>query len=457
MRSIYDFTTWAPLVELMRAGGGPAEGGYVAGYVGRGSWSVPVSEHQWEAELAATERVTGALAEAGLDQISFVLEESALHLITFGPAVEASTGANPGALILADGAVPEPWRRLPRPSDDAPVAASADPGLLESTLRSRLAAAVAGEQSLGGAAASSPPAASSPVAASEGEIASAEERLGVVLPDELKAVYRVFRGGWQDFGEDEEAAERWYDALRLELTPITEIYLAEPSTRPCEWEFAAMEAAVTGPDDAVQGLVGSAGWIVFAENGGGDRYAIDLTPGPRGHRGQVILIGHEENVGAELIADSLTDLLVHRREHEQPRSRADRAPAVAHVNRASVTSIEAAAHPDLEVLSIGVWSGEPFRLGPVMGLPRLRTLSAYPGTLADPMEIAGLTGLEYLELTPEDWRVLLDAGAVPGGLAAAGIEHGNRNPLAIMELANELLALRGRPLITSTVVAVSPS
>jgi hypothetical protein len=84
---------------------------------------------------------------------------------------------------------------------------------------------------------------------------------------------------------------------------------------------------------------------------------------------------------------------------------------------------------------------------------RLRTLTAYPGTLADPLEITRLTGLEFLELGPDEWRVLLDAGAVPRNLSAAAIEvHGNRHPLPIVALANEILALWDRPPITRTVV-----
>jgi hypothetical protein len=141
---------------------------------------------------------------------------------------------------------------------------------------------------------------------------------------------------------------------------------------------------------------------------------------------------------------------VHQRMEDGRGPRGDRPPSVAHVNRVSLTSIEAAAHPALEVLNIGVWAGEPFHLAPVVELPRLRTLTAYPGTLADPLEIAGLTGLEYLELGPEQWRVLLDAGAVPSTLAAAAIVvHGDQHPLAIAALANELLALRDRPLGTA--------
>src|SRR5258707_1566692 len=98
---------------------------------------------------------------------------------------------------------------------------------------------------------------------------------------------------------------------------------------------------------------------------------------------------------------------------------------------------------------MGFGDDEPLSLTLVTGLPHLRTLSAYPGTLADPLEIAKLTGLEFLELGPEEWRVLLDAGALPRSLSAAAIEvHGDRHPLPIVDIANELLALWDRPPIT---------
>jgi hypothetical protein len=83
----------------------------------------------------------------------------------------------------------------------------------------------------------------------------------------------------------------------------------------------------------------------------------------------------------------------------------------------------------------------------------LRTLTAYPGTLADALQIAKLTGPEFLNLGPEEWRVLLDAGAVPRSLSAAAITvHGNRHPLPVVAVANELLALRDRPPIIQTIL-----
>lgn len=237
------------------------------------------------------------------------------------------------------------------------------------------------------------------------------------------------------------------------MLPLEDVYIADPPSRPCPWRFAAQEAVVTPPGAAVQGLVGSSGWIAFGDNGGGDRIAIDLTPGPGGHLGQIIMLSHEESIGADLLADSLTDLVANGRGDPHSDHRGDGTPAVARINVMDLTSVQAAAHPDLEVLSIGVWEGEPLSLAPLAGLPRLRTLTAYPGTLADPLEIAKLTGLEFLELGPDEWRVLLDAGAVPRTLSAAGIEvHGDQHALPIVSLANELLALWDRPPITQTVL-----
>lgn len=450
MSSLRDFTTWQPLLRLLRVAHTEtltAPGGHVAGQISPGAWSVPLPHRPpqpWRAsqssdaqeQFDAVGRIVEALKEDGSDGVSFVVEAVSapggvrLHLIDLGSSAERGVAtAHPGTLLLADGALPEPVRRLPEPVPGAVPAPSANVELLQGTLRERLPDAVG---------------------ASEEEIAAVEARLGVPLPTELRALYQVVRGRYEDWEDYREP----YDTIGCELLPLGEVYVADAASRHVLWQFGAMEAVETGPEDVVQGLVGSPGWIVFGDNGGEDRIAVDLTPGPDGHVGQVIIIGHEGNIGAGLVADSLTDMVVHRHFDGRPFRRTERLPLVAHVNRASTPSIEAAAHPDLEVLSIGVWEKEPLSLAPVFGLPRLRTLSAYPGTLADACEIARLTHLEYLELPPAEWRVLLDAGAVPTGLLAAGIEARRQrdNPLRTIALANEILALYGRPPIAGITV-----
>ncbi|GGX06328.1 SMI1/KNR4 family protein [Streptomyces malachitofuscus] len=450
MPSLHDVATWQPLLRLLHAAHADtlsAPGGHVAGQIGPGGWSVPlpyrppqpgraalISDNQ--EQFDAMGLIVEALKEEGSDGISFVVEAASapgrvrLHLIEPSPSVEPGVAtAHPGTLLLADGAQPEPVRRLPEPVPGAAPAASADVDLLRRSLRERLPGAVG---------------------ASETELAAAEARLGVTLPPELRALYEVVSGRYEDWDDFREP----YDIIGCDLFPLSEVYVADAASRKVLWQFGAMYAVETGPEHAVQQLVGSPGWIVFGDSGGGDRIAVDLTPGPDGHVGQVIIIGHEGNIGAGLIADSLTDMVVHGHFDGRPVPKVERPPLVAYVNHASVPSVEAAAHPGLEVLSIGVWEKEPVSLAPVFDLPRLRTLSVYPGTLADPCEIARLTHLEYLELPPAEWRVLLDAGAVPKGLQAAGIDaHRQRdNPLHIIALANEILALYGRPPITEITV-----
>jgi cell wall assembly regulator SMI1 len=451
--SIRDFETWAPLLALLWAGdqeGLASPGGYVAGHVGRRGfgWGVPPGQRlplsggalpviAAQIGFDPMAWVQEALADAGMDGISFVVEFSkggraVLDLLEFGPAVEVIAGGiGLGSLVLVEGAVPEPWRRLPVPVRRARPAASVALALLERTLRERLPDAIG---------------------ATEAEIAAAESRLDLTLPDELKALYRVTRARWQDWGDDHSAAERVSSAVGCYPLPLDQLYIADVSSRACPWLYAATEAAGTPAGAAVQGLVGSPGWIVFGGNGEGDRVAIDLTPGPRGNMGQVIMINHDENVGADLLARSLTALVMRTRTRRSGGRRTE-LPAVARVNRVALRSVEAAADPDLEVLSIGVWEGEPLSLASVAGLPRLRTLTALPGTLADPLEVTRLTGLEFLELGPDEWRVLLGADAVPRTLLAAAVgAHDGRNPLQLVAVANEILALRDRPPITETIL-----
>ncbi|MGW4023877.1 SMI1/KNR4 family protein [Streptomyces sp. NPDC005009] len=452
MSSIHDVAIWEPLLRLVRDSHAErlaAPGGYFMGQITPGSFTLPVQqsfpapgrasqEVDIHTQIAAVERVQDALRADGAGQVSYMVEtapdgKTLLHVVDPGPAVEHGvTSPFVGALVLVEGAVPEPWRRLPEEVPGAVPAPSADPALLERTLRERLPDAIG---------------------ATEEEIAEAEARLGVALPDELKALYRVTRARWQDRGGDYAARERVHDAVGCEIFSLDRLYVGDARSRPCPWRFAADDAVVTAPDAAVQGLVGSPGWIVFGDNGGGDRLALDLTPGPGGHTGQVIVIDHERTIGAGLRAASLTDMVINRPKGRRQVRDADDTPVVAWVNIRSLDSVEAAAHPELEVLRIGGREGEPISLAPVVGLPRLRTLTADADTLSDPLEIAGLTGLEYLSLGPEDWRVLLDAGAVPRSLSAAHIEvRGEPHPLPVLDLANELLALWDRPLITRTVL-----
>ena len=336
-----------------------------------------------------------------------------------------------GAITRYDDALPEPWRRSPEEFPDARPHESHDPERLERLLRGWYPNAVG---------------------ATAQEIAATEERIGRPLPEELKAVYRVTRDS-RSSGQPVDASgtpECACDLMFEWLTPVDEVYVRDSAYRMPSWFVAVMQAPRTPPGAAVQQLPGSPGWIVFANDYAASDFAVDLTPGATGHVGQVIALDFDEITGARLEARSLTDFVLDHKASDGTETSRD-SPAVAYVNHRALTSVEAAAHPDLEALAIGVCNGEPFSLAPLIGLRKLRALTAFGGTLANPLEIASLTHLEYLALGRGEWRVVLDAGALPPNLLAANIE-GSGNPLldpppgsaVYRELANEIAARWGR-------------
>ncbi|NXY99497.1 SMI1/KNR4 family protein [Streptomyces sp. BR123] len=448
LSSLYDFAPWAPVLRLLLAGYPevrPDGSARVAGRIGRHGYSLWLRGGMSSERPAAVEHVQRALARGGVEEVAFSAEirptgRTTLRLVWPCPAVEAAIGyPDLGVLVLVDGSLPGPWRRLPDRAPGTVPAPSADLELLERTLRERMPDAIG---------------------ATEEEIAAAEARLGVTLPDELKVFYRVTRvegeeeknweGDYETWERATEERNRASDAVGYEVSALHELYAVDPESRHSRWEFGATEGVATTPDAAVQGLAGSPGWIVFGSNGG-DEIAVDLTPGPGGHLGQVILVDHEQSLGAQLVADSFTDMVLGR-ERKEPRVHPKDLPAVARVGGGDLSTVRAAAHPALEVLSLRAGDGAPFGLAPVTGLPRLRTLTADPGTLADPLEITELAGLEFLELGPQEWRALLDAGAVPRSLSAAAVREQGQDRGTVVAVANELLALWDRPRIDETVL-----
>ncbi|WP_423834758.1 SMI1/KNR4 family protein [Streptomyces manipurensis] len=155
--------------------------------------------------------------------------------------------------------------------------------------------------------------------ATEEEVAAVEARLGVPFSEELTVLLRVVGSGEEDSGGGEE-----YDhegvcpvdrAVGCDFFGLEHLSAVDAEVRGSSWYGAgAGEAADHAAAGAavVRHVAGSAGWIAFGSNGG-DTYAVDLTPGPAGHHGQVILVGHEQSVGADLVSDSLTDFVLARR------------------------------------------------------------------------------------------------------------------------------------------------
>ncbi|MFC8423619.1 hypothetical protein ACFUN7_22570 [Streptomyces sp. NPDC057236] len=129
----------------------------------------------------------------------------------------------------------------------------------------------------------------------------------------------------------------------------------------------------TGAEIAVRGLVGSPGWIASGDNGGGDRLALDLTPGPAGHTERVVVIGHEWSVGAGLRAGSLTDMVVNRRKGRRSDEDRNRPPVVVRVNVQALENAAAVARPEPEALRVG---GRPDDRGHPVSGPRVQAVQS---------------------------------------------------------------------------------
>ncbi len=162
------------------------------------------------------------------------------------------------------------------------------------------------------------------------------------------------------------------------------------------------------------------------------------------------MLDHEQDVGGDLLADSLTGLVSNglRAAGALAGPATGRGPG----EHRKPEQVEAAAHPELEVRPSACGEGEPLSLAPVTGLPRLRTLTAYPGTLADPLEIAERPGSSSWNSgrrigvscsMPKLSRV---ACRPPPSRSTAPATCSQR----LAALANELLALWDRPPITRT-------
>lgn len=329
-----------------------------------------------------------------------------------------------GDLILVDGALPALYRQQPNPVADRKPAPSADPAALTRLVNQKLPNAEP---------------------ATTTQLAAVEERLGVPLTDEVRAIYlAAARGELILAGGD----EGFYG---LELIPLDDDetrgwYL--PAARMSEWRFGAKETLGPDPQGRVQSLGATPLWFPVGHDWGGNAYAVDLTPAENGHRGQVVFLDHELNAGATFVSESFTELLVHGREGEPTGPVSD--AGTAHINDRNGVSIpQAAANDALEVVSLGLLDA-PADLTPLLDRPRIRTLDAMAGTLADPRQAARFPGLEYLSLGLREWRILLDGAQLPAGLLAARVTGDDGELAAIVATANELLGRWGRPLIEVT-------
>jgi cell wall assembly regulator SMI1 len=155
----------------------------------------------------------------------------------------------------------------------------------------------------------------------EEQIGAAEARMGLRLPEDLRALYRVVH---------DDVAEHGLLASQL-LFPLEDVvagYLGDeddgligvPEYRAglgtAVWEddlFAHGRVVIGGlPHDAARRVSHSARWVTLGRNGGGRRFiAVDLDPGPKGTFGQLFEYEYGCDLPVEVISESVTALLRH--------------------------------------------------------------------------------------------------------------------------------------------------
>jgi cell wall assembly regulator SMI1 len=304
---------------------------------------------------------------------------------------------------------------------------------------------------------------------SEEEIRAAEQKLGVRLPEDLRALYRLVR---DDSGE----------------SGLLDPFVLAPLNVLVEWNRTNCPGYHDGPfDDAmifdcvpaghVRRVSSSNGWVTFARDYGMNYAAVDLDPGPQGRAGQVVTHGRDVWAPVEYVAASVTDLL--RRaittlgaEHglspdpevrvkrladlpttaqgvvlttDEPVRLADFAPfpnlrSVTIRGKAPVVDLTLSAELPIERLHVEATRWVPAALPPALvdltlsdndkptsiaelaALPNLVRLDLSGAAVSDIEVIAGLPALRVLTLDGRQWTELLATGWQPTRLAAAGLD-----------------------------------
>jgi cell wall assembly regulator SMI1 len=260
----------------------------------------------------------------------------------------------------------------------------------------------------------------------EEEILAAERHLGLRLPEELRALYRIVDG-------DGDCDLLFGSQMLYPLQRVLD--MDQPDAPHWRDDLFSRDAVVTEawPPGRVKRVARSDWWLEVATDGGGYSCAVDLDPGPDGNVGQVIEYSpSQDDIG--YVCASVSELL--RRVIEGRDNRTGMAvearPTRAHMMGDGLTTQEIVDDepcPD-EVQRLFLNDGVEIDLAELVAFPRLRELSInragrVVGRLsADvPVEAVGLDAAEY-DLAafaghPKLWKLTVTRGSVSVGALAA--------------------------------------
>lgn len=363
--SLREWETWQPVVDALGACTPPgrsvsefvgtiSSGAFGGSYLADGDTNAwhdharALAAHDESPHDALDEAMIAIAAVAGPEGLPVIIRAGAtpgpddlVEIVELPSNVAAGLGTPVEDLVLVDGARPAPYSLTPEPSAAAP-AATADPEMVARVVRERLPNAQG---------------------VSEAALAQAEDRLGVPLPEEVRALYRNAGSGdliLRDEDEDEydEDDESFYGFEIVPLDDERATYL--PDQRFQSWRLDATTLVPRDPSDRVQAVIGTPLWFPIGHDWGGNYYAVDLTPGPSGHRGQIVFLDHESSAGAELVADSLAELLAGRQAPWEDDDDPD--PRIAGLDQRDGVNPAVLVTPETEIINIGALP-EPLEIG----------------------------------------------------------------------------------------------
>lgn len=286
----------------------------------------------------------------------------------------------------------------------------------------------------------------------EKQIASAEKKRGVEFPPELRLLFSLVKEGEILDSPSGEYAES-YGGLLAGTGKIGNV--VDPKKR-----WGRKDALPTMPaptaKDVVQPAYASPLWIVFADDGGGNAYALDLVPGPKGALGQIVQFDHELDTPPLLVATSLTEFLRGKLERPKPwgpaadagsrlvHSDSDRVPKERRLTpAAALTATEVVVNPTRKPLDLGMLRGSRA----LVGLEFDHYNSGHPAY--DLSVLPTLTALQDLSAPEAVWAQIVEQDAFPPRLAAATITESRDLPLErALEITNAVLAHYGKPTFT---------
>lgn len=286
----------------------------------------------------------------------------------------------------------------------------------------------------------------------EKQIAAAEKRRGVTFPPELKLFFSLVRSGVVLGGEeaDDEADDLPpYAEVRDGLTAGTgKIGNVVDARKRWGRKDALPSMPAASAADVVQPTYASPYWVVFADDGGGNAYAIDLAPGPQGAIGQIVQFDHELDQPPGLASESLTEFLRGQVAIPEPWGPpADRGTRLGHAdNTGNFQRLSAETAPTATELFVRD-AAQPADLTLLRGSRTLTNLEieAKQWRDLDLSVLPTLTALESLTATEAIWAAIVERDAWPPRLVTAEFIDSRDIPLReAVDTANAVLRHYGQ-------------